>query len=271
MLTETLFDGIPVWLLYAGTVLLLLAASELGFRLGRWRKQATSEGEKAPVNTMMGSTLALLAFMLAFTFGMSSARFDARKQAAQEEASAILRAHQRAQFLPEPQRAECNRLLHEYVTLRLDIADQDAAEVEARVLRSEDLQDALWQQATALSQQPSALLAGFMQSLSELVDLQLKRMRAVAWNRIPLTILCLLYGIAFLGLATIGYSGGLADSRTSVPSVVLVFAFAAVIVLIVDLERPRQDLFEVPRAPIHETARRMQVLAPDSPGLPTNR
>ena len=58
----------------------------------------------------MGSTLGLLAFMLAFTFGMSGTRFDARKQLVLDEASAVLRAYQRAQLLPEPQRSECSRL-----------------------------------------------------------------------------------------------------------------------------------------------------------------
>ena len=72
MLTETILDRLPVWLLYGGTVLLLLAASELGFRLGKRRRANMSDGEKSPANAMMGSTLGLLAFMLAFTFGMSS-------------------------------------------------------------------------------------------------------------------------------------------------------------------------------------------------------
>ena len=118
MLSDTLLDRSPVWLIYAGTVLLLLAGNEIGFRLGRWRRARMPEGEKAPATAIMGSTLGLLAFMLAFTFGMSGSRFDARKQLVLDEASAVLRAHQRAQFLPEPQRSECSRLLRDYVELR---------------------------------------------------------------------------------------------------------------------------------------------------------
>ena len=119
MLNETILDHSPVWLIYAGTVLLLLAGNETGFRLGTWRRRHMPEGEKTPASAIMGSTLGLLAFMLAFTFGMSGARFDARKQLVLDEASAVLRAYQRAQFLPEPQRSECSRLLREYVDLRV--------------------------------------------------------------------------------------------------------------------------------------------------------
>ena len=70
----------------------------------------------------MGSTLGLLAFMLAFTFGMSGSRFDARKQLVLDEASAVLRTYQRAQLLPEARRGTCRRLLEEYVDLRLRAA-----------------------------------------------------------------------------------------------------------------------------------------------------
>ena len=90
------------------------------------------EGEKAPATAIMGSTLGLLAFMLAFTFGMSGTRFDARKQLVLDEASAVLRAYQRAQLLPEPQRSECSRLLQEYVELRVRVAAARASPRWAR-------------------------------------------------------------------------------------------------------------------------------------------
>lgn len=90
MINETMLDQSPMWLLYGGTVLLLLTGSELGFRVGTRHRARAPEGEKAPANAMMGATLGLLAFMLAFTFGMSSTRFDARKQLVLEEASAIM-------------------------------------------------------------------------------------------------------------------------------------------------------------------------------------
>ena len=42
MLSDTLLDRSPVWLIYAGTVLLLLAANEIGFRLGIWRRRSAA-------------------------------------------------------------------------------------------------------------------------------------------------------------------------------------------------------------------------------------
>ena len=263
MLSETILDQSPVWLLYAGTVLLLFAANEAGFRLGTWRRAHMPEGEKVPASAIMGSTLGLLAFMLAFTFGMSGSRFDARKQLVLDEASAVLRAHQRAQFLPEPQRSECSRLLRDYVDLRVRVATiQSLSEMQDLVTRSEAVQDALWREAGTLADRPSAILSIFIQSLSELTDLQMKRVRAAVWNRIPPTIVLTLYGIAFLALTAMGYGAGLSESRTTVPSLMLILTFSAIIVLIVDLERPRQQLFDVSQQPMADVARRIQSFQP---------
>ena len=99
-----------------------------------------------------------------------------------------------------------------------------------------------------------------MQSLSELTDLQMKRVRAAVWNRIPPTIVMTLYGIALLALTAMGYGAGLAESRTTIPSVMLILTFSAIIVLIVDLERPRQQLFQVNQEPMADVARRIQAL-----------
>jgi hypothetical protein len=263
MLPEALLDRSPVWLLYFGTVLLLLAGNEVGFRLGLWRRAHMPEGEKAPATAIMGSTLGLLAFMLAFTFGMSGSRFDARKQLVLDEASAVLRAYQRAQFLPAAQRDECSRLLRDYVELRIQIATQTTlSELQDTVTRSEGIQDALWKETATLADRPSASLSIFIQSLSELTDLQMKRVRAAVWNRIPPTILLTLYGIAFLALTAMGYGAGLAESRTTVPSLMLILTFSAIIVLIVDLERPRQQLFQVAQEPMADVARRIRSFQP---------
>src|SRR6478735_3328306 len=95
-------------------------ALEGGYRLGRWR-HARAEGEKeAPVGAMVGSILALFAFMLAFTFGLAASRFEARRQVVVAEANSIGTTYLRAQLLRnEQQRNESARLLREYVDVRV--------------------------------------------------------------------------------------------------------------------------------------------------------
>jgi hypothetical protein len=137
------------------------------------------------------------------------------------------------------------------VELRVRVAAaQSLAEIGPLVTRAEGIQDALWKEAASLADRPSPGLAAFLQSLPELTDLQIKRVRAAVWNRIPPAIVTTLYGIAFLALSAMGYGAGLAESRT------------AIIVLIVDLERPRQQLFQVSQEPMADVARRIQALRP---------
>jgi hypothetical protein len=220
------------------------------------------EGEKTPASAIMGSDARLAGVHAGLHLRMSGSRFDTRKQLVLDEASAVLRTYQRAQFLPEPQKSECSRLLREYVGLRIGMGTRSLSEVQERVMRSEAIQDALWKQATTMADRPGPSLTIFIQSLSELTDLQMKRVRAAVWNRIPPTIVLTLYAIAFLALTAMGYGAGLSESRTTLPSVMLILTFSAIIVLIVDLERPRQQLFEVSQQPMADVARRIQSFQP---------
>ena len=51
---------------------------------------------------LVGSILALLAFLLAVTMGMAADRFDARRALVLAEANAIGTTYLRAGYLPEP-------------------------------------------------------------------------------------------------------------------------------------------------------------------------
>src|SRR5215813_14639335 len=106
-----LFDALPLWAIPPLTVALALVAVELGFRFARYR-QRRSEGEKeVNVGGMVGATLGLFAFMLAFTFGFASSRYQDRRQILLSEANAINTSYLRAAMIPEPMRTDAKRLL----------------------------------------------------------------------------------------------------------------------------------------------------------------
>ena len=263
MVTTNAFDTFPLWLIFVGTAALLAVGNFAGFQLGLLRRSRTSDEDKAPTSAIMGSTLGLLAFVLAFTFGMSSSRFDTRRNLVLDEANAILRTYQRAQLLPEPQRSASSELLREYVDLRLSMpALDDLSQVQEAVVRSEAIQDELWTQASSIAG-PSSGATPFIRSLGDLSDLQMKRVRAAMWNRIPGTIQTMLYVLALLGLMTMGYNAGLAGTRPTLPTAALILAFSAVILLIIDLERPRQTLFEVSQEPMSTVQRRIMATLPE--------
>src|SRR6187399_1003979 len=137
----TALDALPLWGLFFTVIVLVLAAIEGGYRLGLYRHSRAGDEKEAPVGAMVGATLGLLAFMLAFTFGMAASRFDSRKQLVLEEANAIGTTYLRAAMLPD-QRDEIRALLRSYVDARLS-AFQPGQAGEA-ILESEDIQGKLW-------------------------------------------------------------------------------------------------------------------------------
>jgi hypothetical protein len=193
---------------------------------------------------MVASILGLLAFMLAFTFGLAASRFDARRQIVIEEANAIGTTYLRARLLPEPEQSEIARLLREYVDVRVRAAQQ--AEVNEGLARSEELHDQLWSQATAAAaRDPGSIMTGlFIQSLNEVIDMHAKRLGALR-NRIPITIWITLFGLTVFGMGSTGYQAGLSATRRSPEMLLLGLAFAGVLFLVVDLDRAHAGLLRV--------------------------
>jgi len=95
--------GVPLPLILVVSVALILAASEVGHRLG------TSTGDRVGNNlfTLEAAILGLLALMISFTFAMALSRFDARREAVLNEANAIGTTALRARLLPAPHNSQC--------------------------------------------------------------------------------------------------------------------------------------------------------------------
>jgi hypothetical protein len=212
----------------------------------------------------MGASFGLLAFFMAFTFSMAGSRFDVRKTLVLEEANAIGTAYLRAQLLPEPYRTEIQNLLREYVEARAGAVGAGLEQVKQVIARSEELHDLLWSQAVALADKnASSILSGlFIESLNDVIDLHGKRVTAGLLNRIPASIWVTLYFVAILSMAVMGYHAGLTGTRSLTANLVMVLAFSAVMLLITDLERPEQKLFNVSQQAMIELESKLSPRAP---------
>src|SRR5437899_3173260 len=172
-----LLDALPLWGVFIAILFVVLISVECGYRLGKYRRSRHEQEKQAPVGTMVGATLGLLAFILAFTFGLAAARFDARREVLLDEANAIGTTYLRAGLLAEPHRTEVRKLLREYVDVRLDAANTRNAEPALR--RSEEIHGLLWAHATAVAEKKpeSIVVLLFVESLNQLIDLHAKRVQ----------------------------------------------------------------------------------------------
>jgi hypothetical protein len=261
MSTEPL-DAIPLWGLLLGTGAVLALAVETGYRLGIWRHAQRPDEEETPIGTMVASILGLLAFVLGFTFSLAASRFDARRQAVLEEANAIGTTYLRTRLLPEPQRAECAKLLREYVDVR--VGGIQRGEISEVLSRSVALHERLWTQAAAAAERSSdsIMTAMFIQSLNEAIDLHAERVQVGIRSRIPVVIWAGLTSLAFVGMAAVGYQSGLSATRRSPAMLGLVLAFALVLLLVVDLDRGREGLLRVSQQALIDLQTTMQTTQP---------
>ena len=121
---RSIFPTNPPWFSYIMTVVIVLLSGVSGFRLGKYIRRRRKSENEAPIRTIVGAMLGLLAFILGFTFAMTASRFDARKQALLDEVNAIGTAFLCADFLPDPQRMETRKLLRKYVDIRTEATQQ---------------------------------------------------------------------------------------------------------------------------------------------------
>ena len=62
---------LPLWAVFPLTLLSILLSIEGGYLWARYKRAHASEEKEAPVGAMVGATLGLLAFLLAFSFGLA--------------------------------------------------------------------------------------------------------------------------------------------------------------------------------------------------------
>jgi hypothetical protein len=238
-------NAMPLWAVFAATVVLVLFAHEIGYRLGALRQKAKIHEKEAPVGAMVGATLGLLAFLLAFTFGLAANFFGQKREVLLDEANAIGTTYLRADFLPEADRRAVRDLLQEYVDVRL--AAVETGDIAPGIARSEQIHTLLWERAAAnMNANPDSIAGGlFIETLNDTIDLHAKRIQIALRSRIPPTIWIVLYSIAFFAFGMMGFHGGLAATTRSFALLAVAIIFSAVIWLIRDIDTATEGSLRV--------------------------
>jgi hypothetical protein len=249
-------DSLPIWVLYILTVLSMLATMDVGYRQTRAGQRKAPDKGDADVGSMVGASLALLAFLLAFVVGFGATIFNERRQLVMAEANAIGTTYLRAGYLQEPYKTEARDLLREYTDLRLTALDP--AQRAAALTRSEQIHDELWARAEVIAfESPWDTTSLYIASLNEVIDLHSNRLSVGLGIRVPPTILLGLYVVALLTMFLVGVQTGYGARRNYLALIVLVLILAVVFFLIVDLDRAQDGLLQVPQQPLIDLQRQL--------------
>ena len=257
-----LLGKLPLWAMFGVTIVLVLASVEIGYSLGAWRHRVREEEKESVASTLGTATLGLLAFILAFTFGMAASRYDDRRFAVLEESNAIGTAWLRTGFLPEAQREPSRALFRAYAEQRL--AALGKGKLDAAIAESERIQGELWKLATAAmnANQRSVAIGLYVDALNAVIDVHSKRIVMGIRSEIPSTIWFALYLLTFVGMGAIGYHAGLSGTSRTPAVVPLAIGFSVVLWLIADLDRPMQGTLQADQHTM-ETLRRSMVAPPE--------
>src|ERR1700752_2136865 len=251
-----LLDPFPLWTILPLTVAVALIAVEAGYRFAHHRQQRSSKEEESNLGGMVGGTLGLLAFMLAFTFGLAGSRFEGRREIVLLEANAIGTTYLRGALLPEPMGTDARNLLREYVDVRLQGVQQN--KVDEAIAKSERLHERLWSTAVAATQKERSPTTNlFVISLNEVIDLHATRLMRVR-SRVPAVIWIVLFMLLILTMLMIGYQQGLSGNKRSLAAIALVLGFSTVLYLIADLDRPGQGMLQVSQQAMIDLRRSMK-------------
>jgi hypothetical protein len=263
---QQFLDSIPVGGFFVAFVIVALIAFEGGYRHGRWWQKRTPDETEGPTAMIVGSLLALMAFLLAIAMGMASDRFDTRRGLVLAEANSIGTTYLRAGYLPEPASSEIQVLLREYVPLCI-VPNQDPAELQRRIARLVEIHARLWSIAEELARAApeSDMLALFIESLNGTIDLSATRITVGVYARVPVTVVILLLLGSMLTLGMVGYNAGLTRRRSPLTAVVLIAVLGSVITLVVDLDRGRDGFLTVSQQPLIDLQEQIGAQRPANP------
>jgi membrane protein YdbS with pleckstrin-like domain len=265
MRMQEMLDSTSIVGIFLVFAVVSLVVYEIGYRIGRWWQTRTPEEVGGPTGMLVGSLLALMAFMLAITMGMAADRFDTRRGLVLEEANSIGTTYLRAGYLPEPASTQSRELLREYVPLRIVEPGIDVATtVRERIGRSNEITTELWSIAEDLARiEPQSVVLGlYIDSLNGTIDVNETRIIAGVYARVPETVLALLVIGSVLTLGMVGYGAGLTRRRSPLTAIVMIVVLGAVITLVIDLDRPQGGFLNVSQQPLLDL--RSQVEPPSS-------
>jgi hypothetical protein len=234
----TLFSSLPIWIIYIIVVLLIVFAVRSGIAYARWRRTHFLNENDSAINTLVGATLALLAFILAFTFSMTTSRFDARKHFLLEEINSIETSWLRSGLVSEPYNAELQKALVDYVELRIWLID-NPKKVKDVIQKSQELQTKIWGFITELTKRDlgnDRINVLLIDAVNDMFDNQTRRISIGVNDRIPNLIWIALFTLIVIAMFEVGYLLGKTEKSNWVLVFALSMAFATVVVLIVDLD-----------------------------------
>lgn len=221
------------------TFLMMVAASEIGYRRGRRTAERRHDGSalRDSIGFITGGMHALFAFLLSTTFSLAAERFELRGQSILAEANAIGTFWVQASTTGDEAKLAIRATLRDYVQMRIAAATDIRS--DADVARWEKQSQALQARIETsvlhfVHTSPSAVAVSVLGAYHEIVD----RAALTDWNLaagVPRHVLRLLLVVAVLSVGAMGYQFGLGRNRQFFVTTLLLVTWTATLLLVLDI------------------------------------
>lgn len=236
---------LPSWLV----ALVLAGAMAAAWRIG------VHYGTRLPDHTQLklektfgDASIALLGLILAFTFSISLAKHDRRREMVVSDSNAIGDFYTCVSLGKEPLRGTLQKVVRDYVQLRLAIArgsvplETGLADVETSHAQMQDLVREVLDQGT-----PTAV--PLVNTLNEVTSSHASRLSA-AHDRLPPSILLLLFVTATATMTMTGTQNGASGQRRVGATLAFIGLVAMLVWVTLDLNQPHRGMIVVSQEPM---------------------
>jgi hypothetical protein len=230
-------------ILFVACVLMVIVGKRIRSKLLKTDEQESRGG----VNSLLGALFGLWGFLLAFTFGNVSTRFENVRAMMAEEASLIRNVSLRLETFPDSLRDEFQNDLKKYVQARIDYYEY-AEDVEKFNKTKQDavaIGKSLWSQTINASHATGFNLAAnnMLAALTAMYDIGARR-DATLMSGMPAPISMMLFFIALV----ISFVGGFTSPDLKIKEWVVIIGFILLACLIIyvtlDMSRPMTGLIK---------------------------
>lgn len=247
MVFDSTFYLIDHWLIALAMFVVLVVASEIGYRAGS-RKRGMSESDRSLMSGTGAAMLGLLGLLLGFTLAMAIGRWDERRDIIVNESNAIGTLSLRAGFLEEPLRDELRETLRGYTEARIVLGGSrdDLEAWRAARAKSEMLHAQIWSAIERASGPglSNATLSSLITAANEVIDIHEMRLASIE-NYLPVSLLLLLLGVAAVATSFLAWSFGAGMHGDRKAILMLGVLITAVLLLIMDVNRPQRGMISV--------------------------
>lgn len=193
--------------------------------------------------------LALVTFLVGFSFAGAGARFIDRQDMIVKEANALGTAYLRTMMLPDPQRGQLQAELRQYTADRLELLHSyDEANIRALLAKAGSAQNRIWRIGMAGVGTDREFANFMLPPLNDVIDIHSEHLYA-ARRHVPQPILVVIIIAAAIGMAMIGFDNGLVRRRFLLLSSSFALVSAASLWMTIDLDRPRHGFLRASDQP----------------------